>query len=92
MTSWHAPALEKRRVSDRLCLQVAKMLAESKARVERLLTEKKAQLHAVAAALVEKETLDAAQITAICEEAARTQRPTGPGAAVAAAADSPHAV
>jgi ATP-dependent Zn protease len=43
------------------------MLAESKERVQRLLTQRSPELHAVAAALVEHETLDAGQIVEICD-------------------------
>jgi hypothetical protein len=61
-------------------LQISKMLAESKARVQRLLESKRAQLHAVAAALVEQETLDAVQITAVCD-GVDTSAASAPGAA-----------
>jgi ATP-dependent Zn protease len=48
-------------------LQIARMLSESKARAEQLLQSKLAELHAVAAALVENETLDAVQMTRVCD-------------------------
>jgi ATP-dependent Zn protease len=48
-------------------VQIARMLAESKERVLRLLTQRTPELHAVAAALVEHETLNANRIVEICD-------------------------
>lgn len=54
-------------------MQVLGILQGAKDRVQSLLRRRMGELHAVASALIHQETLDHAQISAICEQAAESE-------------------
>jgi ATP-dependent Zn protease len=56
-------------------MQVLGILQAAKDRVRTLLRRRMAELHAVASALINQETLDHAQISAICQKAAEESTP-----------------
>ena len=60
-------------------MQVTKLLVESKQRVIELLTLRKAELQAVAEALISRETLNADEIREICESVEADEVHSGPG-------------
>ena len=68
-------------------LQVTSMLKEARARVQTMLGDRMEELHAVAKALIQEETLSADQILDVCERSRAAS-----AAAAAAAATSPPAV
>lgn len=55
-------------------MQVLGILQGAKERVKTLLRRRMGELHAVASALIHQETLDQAQISAICQKAAEDSR------------------
>ena len=64
------------------------MLQSAKNRVRDLLRKRMAELHAVALALINQETLDHAQISAICQKASESAATNAPPDLIDEAADA----